>query len=389
MATLKVCWQQRWETAWREIALEGKGGWYGPLTRAILRLASWPYGWAIEARNRLYDRHWLKIHTAAVPVISIGNLHLGGTGKTPCIEYVARYFRQWDIRVAILSRGYGTDSGRNDEAYVLEENLPDVPHLQNADRVAAAECAVQELDSQLLLLDDGFQHRRLHRDLDIVLINAARLPGDDLLFPRGSLREPFRSLRRADCVILTHTDQVDPSELCHWQLRLSDWATGKVVAHAVHEPVALRCGTQVRQPQELNGQPVAAFCGIGQPDNFKRTLKRLGAHVCDFRSYPDHHPYTKAEVETLHRWASKFPVDTWIVTTQKDQVKLQLNLLGDRPLWTLTVAFAVTQGKDAFHAVLDGIRATIPTVTSDREPQPAQVQENCQAQMQMVNARCN
>ncbi len=131
-----------------------------------------------------------------MPVVSIGNLTAGGTGKTPCVEYVVRFYRALDRRVAILSRGYGGDGARNDEALVLEENLPDVPHLQGADRVALAHIAIEELESEIVVLDDGFQHRRLARDLDLVLIDATAPWGHGYLLPRGLLREPPGSLKR-------------------------------------------------------------------------------------------------------------------------------------------------------------------------------------------------
>src|SRR5262249_34034553 len=148
-----------------------RGAWPA-LQRTGLRLASLPYGWGVCLRNWRYDRGWTRTRRAAVPVVSVGNLTAGGTGKTPCVEDVAAWFRQRDVRVAILSRGYASQGGLNDEALVLEENLPDVPHLQGADRAALADAAVEELESEVLLLDDGFQHRRLARDLDLVLLDA-------------------------------------------------------------------------------------------------------------------------------------------------------------------------------------------------------------------------
>src|SRR5262245_12493692 len=156
----------------------------------------------MRLRNWLYDRGWKRTHRAAVPVVSVGNLTVGGTGKTPCVEFVARWFRERDRRVAILSRGYGSTGGANDEAMVLEENLPDVPHLQGADRVALAAAAVEELESEVLVLDDGFQHRRLARDLDLVLVDATNPWGHGAVLPRGLLREPASGLRRAGAVLL-------------------------------------------------------------------------------------------------------------------------------------------------------------------------------------------
>src|SRR5262245_12390524 len=128
------------------------------LERLALHGASVPYGVAVRLRNLAYKRGWLRSERVRVPVVSVGNLTVGGTGKTPCVEYIARFFRDLDRRVAILSRGYGGAGGRNDEALVLEENLPDVPHLQGADRVDLARTAIEELESEVLVLDDGFQH---------------------------------------------------------------------------------------------------------------------------------------------------------------------------------------------------------------------------------------
>src|SRR5262249_52484570 len=161
------------------------------------------YGVGVWGRNKLFDIGWKKAHRAAVPVVNVGNLTLGGTGKTPCVEYVAGLYRKQGLRVAILSRGYGSEGGRDDEAMLLEGNLPDVPHLQDRDRVAIAATAVEELESEVLVLDDGFQHRRLARELDIVLIDATNPWGFGYLFPRGALREPIGSLKRAHAVMLT------------------------------------------------------------------------------------------------------------------------------------------------------------------------------------------
>src|SRR5439155_19167529 len=132
-------------------------------------------------------------------------------GNTPCVEYLARHYRDLGLRVAVLSRGYGAREGRNDEALVLEANLPDVPHLQGADRVALARVAVEELESEVLVLDDGFQHRRLARDLDLVLLDALDPFGLGRIFPRGLLREPVGSLKRAGVVVISRADLVDES----------------------------------------------------------------------------------------------------------------------------------------------------------------------------------
>ena len=178
--------------------------------RALLRTAETPYALAMRVRNLRYNLTRY-VHVADVPVISVGNLTLGGTGKTPLVAWIARWLRQRDVRVTIVSRGYGAERGEpNDEALELEQRLPDVPHLQNADRVAAAHTAIEEFDCQVVVLDDGFQHRRLARDLDIVLLDACEPFGFGHVFPRGLLREPISGLKRADVVVLSRADMVDP-----------------------------------------------------------------------------------------------------------------------------------------------------------------------------------
>ncbi len=155
-------------------------------------------------RNLAYDWGLLRSYRSPLPVISVGNLSVGGTGKSPCVAWIARWLRAHDIRVAILSRGYGQlDSGQNDEALELELQLPDVPHLQHWDRSASAVLAHEELEMQALLLDDGFQHRRMARDLDIVMIDATDPPSALHVLPGGLLREPLSALRRADVVLLS------------------------------------------------------------------------------------------------------------------------------------------------------------------------------------------
>ena len=181
--------------------------------RGLLRAAETPYTLAVRWRNRQYDRGRKPVERVDVPVISVGNLTLGGTGKTPLVEWLARWFRQRGVRVTIISRGYGAEAGaRNDEALELEQKLPDVPHVQNADRVAAAKMAIEEFDCQLILLDDAFQHRRIHRDLNIVVVDALEPFGFGHVFPRGALREPLSGLRRADMVVLSRADLVQPAE---------------------------------------------------------------------------------------------------------------------------------------------------------------------------------
>jgi len=308
------------------------------LLRLGLRLASVPYGLATALRNTLYDHGWKKCQSAGVPVVSVGNLTLGGTGKTPCVEYIARFYRDLDRRVAIVSRGYGAEYGPNDEALVLEENLPDVPHLQGADRVLWARQAVEELESEVIVLDDGFQHRRLARDIDVVLVDATNPWGHDALFPRGLLRESRGGLRRADVVVLTRCDQTGESERKRIRQAISRLAPLVEMVETKHCPVELVSSDGMTAAlEELRARPIAAFCGLGNPDAFRRTLADHGAHLSDFRTYDDHHAYSRADVDELRRWADSQPRDALVVTTQKDLVKVRLTELAGRRLWALRI----------------------------------------------------
>jgi len=333
-----------------------KRGIWAALQRGGLRVLSEPYGWAMRLRNRLYDAGWKRSRRAPVPMISVGNLTLGGTGKTPCVEYIARFYRDLDLRVAVLSRGYGSRAGRNDEALLLEENLPDVPHLQGADRAALAAVAVEELESEVLILDDGFQHRRLQRDLDVVLIDATAPWGHGYVFPRGLLREPVSGLRRAGAVILTRCDQVGPQEVENIKARAAKLAPGIPLALSSHQPACwINSKQEVKALDGFSGRPVAAFCGIGNPQAFRRTLLNLGADITAFRTFPDHHDYARSDVEELRAWARQQATECVVVTTQKDLVKLRLDRVGDRELWALRIHLRIDAGREELAEKLKGI----------------------------------
>lgn len=337
---------------WRAIVGGERGGIRAFLLRRGLWLARLPYGVGVWSRNKFFDWGWKRLERVDVPVVCIGNLTLGGTGKTPCVEYVARFFRQQDKRVAILSRGYGSEGGRNDEAMLLEENLPDVPHLQDRDRVAIARTAIEELESEVLVLDDGFQHRRLHRDLDVVLIDATNPWGYGYLFPRGAMREPIRELKRAHAVMITRADRVSKDEIEAIRRRVLR-VKELPISLTKHAPIELMGMDGLTASfDELRGKPVAAFCGIGNPEAFRQTLRDLGASVAEFRSYPDHHNYTRTDVDELQTWAEKQTADAIIATTQKDWVKLRIGEMAGRPLWAVRIGLEFTGGQADFEMQL-------------------------------------
>lgn len=317
------------------------------IARAGLRLIETPYAAAVTMRNWWYDRRAAAVERVPVPVVSVGNLTLGGTGKTPMVEWIARWIRRRDVRVTIISRGYGAEAGaRNDEALELEQKLPDVPHLQNPNRIEAARLAIEEFGCQWIVLDDAFQHRRIARDLDVVMLDASVPFGFGHVFPRGLLREPPSGLRRASVVALARADMLEPSERSRIRKVVERHAPGALWAETAHVPRLLLAADGTEKPVEsLLKKPVAALCGIGNPAGFLHTLETCDMEIEGFREYPDHHRYTREDVEELCRWAERLDVAA-ILCTHKDLVKLRVERLGRHPLRAVTVGLEFLSGRE-------------------------------------------
>jgi len=343
----------------RELVSGRRLGFAASAARAALSVAEIGYSLAMRLRNRRYDRHPGKSHAVSVPVICIGNLTLGGTGKTPLVEWIARRLRERDVRVSIVSRGYGVEAGaRNDEAIELEEKLPDVPHLQNVDRVEGARTAIEEFESQIVLLDDGFQHRRLRRDLDVVLIDALEPFGYGHVFPRGLLREPLVGVRRAGVVVLSRADLVDEAErrrIREIVRRYNSEAAWCEVRHAPRTLLESRGpdAPSTETPLEtLRGRRIVGFCGIGNPEGFRRTLIGLGCELVDFREFPDHHAYQRSDVDALAQAATAANAE-FLVCTHKDLVKLRVDRLAGRPVRAVAVGVHFLSGEAELLAKLE------------------------------------
>jgi tetraacyldisaccharide-1-P 4'-kinase len=240
----------------------------GGLLRFLLRVASWPYAVAMLIRNRLFDWGIRRIHLPPVPVISVGNLTTGGTGKTPVVALIVQQLQQAGLKPGIVSRGYrALDDEGNDERRVLDILCPGVPHVQNRDRVAAVTAAVADHGCNVIVADDAFQHRRLGRTLDVVLIDATNPWGGGFVLPRGLLREPRIGLRRAGLIAVTRSDQIEPSaldNLCR-DVRMLAPSTPRI--EIAFKPTALRrlsagnSGKLHRPTDSLDGEPrVAAEC---------------------------------------------------------------------------------------------------------------------------------
>jgi tetraacyldisaccharide 4'-kinase len=347
---------------YREFVSGRRKGYRASAVRGLLRVAEAPYTLAVSWRNRRYDRERAAIRRVGVPVVSVGNLTLGGTGKTPLVKWIARWFRNRGISVAIVSRGYrsraeagDSDAGYNDEALELQQSLPGVPHMQDPNRVAGAMRAVAEHLCEAVLLDDGFQHRRLARDLDIVLLDALEPFGFDHVFPRGTLREPVGELRRAQVVCLSRADAISDSERDVIRRRVAALAPNAAWCEATHAASGLmNAGGELRPLHELAGRRVAAFCGIGNPAGFRHTLDSTGCHIALWRVFPDHHAYTPENMASLGELAAASQAEL-AICTHKDLVKIRDAQIAGKPLWAVAIEIEFLRGQDAMEKALRAV----------------------------------
>lgn len=342
--------------------------------RGLLRIGCGPYWIAVAVKNFLYDRGFKSEFQSPLPVISVGNLSVGGTGKSPTVAWIANWLRARDIRVAILSRGYGQlDSGQNDEALELELQLPDVPHLQHWDRVASAVLAEEELEMQVLLLDDGFQHRRIARTLEIVLLDATDPPAARHVLPGGLLREPLAALKRAHLILLTRTDQADAQELTNLIQQIHRTNPRAHIAHSQHRPSQLlQYPNEVMPLDRLRGKTVLAFCAIGNPNSFFESLPTLGADLIATRTWPDHHAYTAEDVAAIVAWRADHPAAQALVCTVKDWVKIQASELGGIDLLALGIELQIADGLPEVEQALGLVLDRLPTEAGPAEDGPAE-----------------
>lgn len=294
------------------------------------------YELAVRTRLALYHTGLLKTYRLKSPVLSVGNLTAGGTGKTPCVAFLAGFLREEGHHVAILSRGYKRRSkGRievsngeeilcgppaaGDEPYLLARACPGVRVVVDSDRYAAGSWLAERSAVTLFILDDGFQHIRLARDLNLALIDATEpLAG---LLPAGRLREPVSGLRRADAVIVTRCDgQVDRSAL---ERRILAFARLPIF-YAYHEMTKMRrlAEGETIKAASLAGRRVAAFSGIARPESFIADLTKLGIEIAERFEFPDHHRYRADEFQRIIKSAREAAVDA-VVTTEKDAANLQ------------------------------------------------------------------
>jgi tetraacyldisaccharide 4'-kinase len=318
--------------SWFRDLVSGKiNGVAASCARAGLSFASVGYRIAVGLRNGLFDLGLKPTFRSTVPVISIGNITTGGTGKTPLVALVCQMLLQADQHPGIVSRGYrSVDGNANDEKLVLEILCPDTPHKQDPDRVAAATFLTSQPNSakgqrvNVIVMDDGFQHRRLHRDLNIVLIDATNPFGHGYLLPRGLLREPLSSLKRADVVIITRSDLVSETALTKIEEAVIAAAPKLTdcILRVVFEPTSLRRRDgSLMQLNDAAAMNVHLMAGIGNPEAFQSTAVQAGMHTTGTSWFPDHHHYSDADLDYVLQQAESSK-GALVVTTLKDLVKL-------------------------------------------------------------------
>ena len=310
--------------------MSGEARGVGPtLLRGALAIAEPVYAGAMIARNRFYDVGVFKTHRLPWPVISVGNLTAGGTGKTPVVRWLAEQLVARGRRPAVLLRGYGQRGATfSDEQQLLQAYLADVPVVANPDRLRGAAIALErQPQTDVILLDDAFQHRKVARDVDLVLINAADPSGFGHVHPRGLMREPMRGLRRASAVILTRSDAVDEKQIEWIENAVRSSNKAAPIFRTVHEMIGLRRATTpasapVDEPVgALAGRTFISFSGIGSPTTFHDQLVRAGGKPVGSRAFPDHHEYRQTDVAALVRDAVSARAEL-LLTTEKDWVKL-------------------------------------------------------------------
>ncbi len=343
-----------------------------------LTVISWAYGNILDLRRWAYGRGYLQSYRIGVPVISVGNLTAGGTGKTPCVEAVCRLILGQGLRPAVLSRGYRgnlkepwgavSDGERvllgpeeaGDEPVLLAQRLPGVPVLVGRDRRATARAAVDTHGAQVLVLDDGFQHLRLARDLDIITLDARHPFGNGHCFPRGLLRETPRALSDAGLVLLTRTRRANARRVENVREVVHCHSPGVPVLPTRHAPLGVvDLETQELHPLSmLQGLKVLAFAGIGTPEAFFRELEDLGARVLEAVPFPDHHSYDAASLAQLENWARLMNGEA-LATTEKDAVRLSAFLPLAVPVYALRIEMKVLEQEETFRrTVLETVRRT-------------------------------
>ncbi|HZC59086.1 MAG TPA: tetraacyldisaccharide 4'-kinase [Chthoniobacterales bacterium] len=377
-----------------EVILEKRHGFRAALLRVVLRLLSFLYLAIVQVRLYLYRNRILKERQLGCLVISIGNLTVGGTGKTPVVEKFAKALQNGGRRVAILSRGYKSVDRRRksswlekllaqgsenpprvvsdgksvlldsatagDEPYMLASNLKGVAVVVDKDRVKGGLHAIKNLGVDTLLLDDGLQYLHLKHRLDIVLVDRQAPFGNEYLLPRGTLREPPWNLRRANYIFITKCDGESNDNLVR---RIRRYNRIAEIIECRHRPLYLKhVYKDERLPLEyLNGLYIGSFCGIAAPDSFESGLRNLGANIELSRHFADHHRYTERELTQFLQRCVRRDVSA-VITTEKDAVRFPIIDPLEVPIYYLRVEIEIIGGQRTWEQCLERICTPRPAM---------------------------
>jgi len=337
----------------------------------VLRLVSVLYALVQRVRARCYRIKIFRTRRLDCRVISIGNLTLGGTGKTPAVMMVADTLRRRGFKPAILSRGYGGNSTEpvnvvcdgqqtllspeavGDEPVMMAQRLKDIPVLTGRIRYETGRYAIERFGADVLILDDGYQHLPLHRDLNILLCDETRPFGNGVVFPAGELREPLSAVKRADLICLTRCRGENNTDRVH--------ACNRQQAPVVKTGLRVQSVIDLSSGEELGieavqHQPVEAFCGIAHPLDFFHTLEQVPVQIVNQNYFPDHHVYSMEELKTIENRARETGAKL-IVTTEKDAVKLKGHAFA-LPVYAVRIALEILEGRDEWDRRITGDKTT-------------------------------
>lgn len=391
-------WIEGLESFAIDVILGRRYGRRADLLRGILWCLSLLYRVIVQARLALYRNRIFRSHSHGCLVISVGNLTVGGTGKTPVVELLARALQEGGRRVAILSRGYKSvprpfilrlldkitkkkavfvprvvSDGQSllldsrtagDEPFMLANNLRGVVVLVDRDRVKSGSYAVKEFQSDALILDDGLQYIRMRHGLEIVLVDRQAPFGNEFLLPRGTLREPPRNLRRATHIFLTKCDGSDNTAIIERMRRYNRTAD---IIECSHRPKHLRnfVTGEVKPLEFLRGLRIGSLCGIAVPESFENALRGLDAEIEIAKSYADHHRFTAREIESFIRRCGRRELDA-ILTTEKDAVRIPRILEPEVPVYYLRVEIEILAGQASWDRFVERLTRRQPIVPPKR-----------------------
>lgn len=356
------------QQTYRKLISGQSNGFGAYLLRLFLKIVAIGYSLIVRLRNLLYSRGLLKVHHVDAAVICVGNITVGGTGKTPLVVWLCNLIAK-QYKYAILTRGYKASNNCTDEPALLAESCSEAKVILNPNRVSGAAEAIDKYAAKVLVMDDGFQHRRLSRDLDIVTIDATQPFGYDKLLPAGLLRESVSSLQRAGAVVITRCDQVAEAQLRELEQKLNEINPNMVIAKSIHSPAYAKSKDDKKiSIEQLKNKKVFAFCGIGNPDAFFNTIKDIGVDLAGSKAYNDHYHYTEACLTEISEKAEELGADL-ILTTQKDWTKVVSNTkfpVSDSKSYPPFVYLAIEL---KFLAGQDKLTALIKKTLADRIPQ--------------------